>query len=70
MPWLKTGSTFYHAQLGHPHKDCAIKEKVVKIARFWDYARVKQAQLIYHALLELSDKCRTIKEMLGRLNKK
>ena len=29
MPWPKTGTTHYHAKLGHPDKGCAIKALVV-----------------------------------------
>ncbi len=32
MPWLKTGTTNYHTQLGLPDKDCAIKGYVFCIS--------------------------------------
>ena len=34
MPWLQTGETHYHAQLGLPDKVCAIKGLVVSYN--WD----------------------------------
>ncbi len=34
MPWPQTGGTQYHAQLGLPDKDCAIRGLVV--CNKWD----------------------------------